>query len=138
MRYEYICIAVVALMWGGYPLMARASGVGGPMGALVLTLTALLPIGAATIWQGGAVRPDMAAMLKLSIAGLMMGMGLVAFNAVANSRNMDASVSIPIIDTTMLIVTVIGAILFFAEPLTARKAIGIAMLIAGIAVLKPA
>jgi drug/metabolite transporter (DMT)-like permease len=69
---------------------------------------------------------------------VMMGMGLVAFNAVANSRNMDASVSIPIIDTTMLIVTVLGAILFFAEPLTARKAIGIAMLIAGIAVLKPA
>jgi drug/metabolite transporter (DMT)-like permease len=138
MRYEYICIAVVALMWGGYPLVARSSGIGGPLGALILTLTALLPIGALTIWQGGAVKSDSSAFIKLSVAGFMMGIGLVAFNAVANSRNMDASVSIPIIDTTMLIVTVIGAMIFFAEPVTARKLIGVALLVAGIMVLKPA
>lgn len=138
MRYEYICIAVVALMWGGYPLVARSSGVGGPLGALILTLTALVPIGALTMWQGGAVKPDSGALIKLSLAGFMMGIGLVAFNAVANSRNMDASVSIPIIDTTMLIVTVIGAMIFFAEPVTMRKLIGVALLVTGILVLKPA
>jgi multidrug transporter EmrE-like cation transporter len=38
----------------------------------------------------------------------------------------------------MLIVTVLGAVWFFAEPFTARKAIGIALLLGGIFVLRPA
>jgi drug/metabolite transporter (DMT)-like permease len=138
MRYEYLCIAIVALMWGCYPLVARASGVGGALGALVLTVAALAPIVGAVMWQGGIVKLASVEILKLGIAGVMMGVGLIAFNAVANSRNLDASVSIPIIDTTMLIVTVIGAIVFFAEPITARKLIGVALLVAGIMVLKPA
>lgn len=137
MRYDYIYIVIAALMWGSYPLVARASGVGGAIGALVLTVTALVPIGIATVWQGAAVRPDATALIKLCIAGVMMGAGLVAFNALANSKQMDASISIPIVDTAMLIITVIGAILFFAEPFTAKKAIGIALLVAGIVVLKP-
>jgi multidrug transporter EmrE-like cation transporter len=56
---------------------------------------------------------------------------------VANSRQLDASISIPIIDTAMLVVSVIGAIVFFAEPVTAKKLLGIGLLIAGITVLKP-
>jgi drug/metabolite transporter (DMT)-like permease len=74
---------------------------------------------------------------KLVIAGLIMGIGTTAFNFVVNSRQLDASISIPIIDTAMLLVSVVGAVLFFAEPMTARKVIGVVLLIAGIAVLKP-
>jgi multidrug transporter EmrE-like cation transporter len=67
----------------------------------------------------------------------MMGIGLLAFNAVANSRQIEASVSIPIMDTAMLLATVIAAVIFFAEPVTARKLIGTGLLVAGILVLKP-
>jgi drug/metabolite transporter (DMT)-like permease len=74
---------------------------------------------------------------KLVVAGLIMGIGTIAFNFVVNSRQLDASISIPIIDTAMLLVSVVGAVLFFAEPMTARKVIGVVLLIAGIAVLKP-
>jgi multidrug transporter EmrE-like cation transporter len=56
---------------------------------------------------------------------------------VVNSRQLDASTSIPIIDTAMLLVSVVGAVLFFAEPMTAKKVIGVVLLIAGIVVLKP-
>ena len=45
--------------------------------------------------------------------------------------------SIPIMDTGMLIVSVAAAALFFSEPITARKALGLALLCAGIAVLRP-
>lgn len=138
MRYEYLCIVITALAWGGYPLVARSSGVGGPVGALMLTLAGLLPITVAVIWQGGAIKLAAPEVIRLTIAGAMMGVGLVAFNAVANSRQLEASISIPIIDTAMLIVTVIGAIVFFAEPITLKKAIGVALLVAGILVLKPA
>jgi uncharacterized membrane protein len=67
----------------------------------------------------------------------MMGIGLLAFNALVNSRRWDSSVSIPIADTAMLIVAVVGAMLFFAEPVTTRKVVGLALLVIGIVVLRP-
>ena len=73
----------------------------------------------------------------LIVAGMAMGIGTAAFNFVANSRKIDASISIPIVDTAMLVVSVIGAVIFFAEPVTIRKLVGIGLLIAGIVVLKP-
>lgn len=137
MRTELICMAIVALAWGGYPLIARSSGVGGPLGALILTLCALIPSATLVLWQGVMARPSSVELTKLIVAGLIMGIGTTAFNFVVNSRQLDASISIPIIDTAMLLVTVIGAVLIFAEPLTVRKVIGIGLLIAGIVVLKP-
>jgi drug/metabolite transporter (DMT)-like permease len=137
MRTELICMAIVALTWGGYPLIARSSGVGGAVGALILTLSALIPISAVVVWQGAIMRPSSIELTKLVLAGIFMGMGTAAFNFVANSRQLDASISIPIIDTAMLVVTVIGAIIFFAEPVTLKKVIGIGLLIAGIVMLKP-
>jgi len=137
MRIEYAYIAVAALMWGSYPLVLRSTGAGGPSGTLLLTLSGLVPIIAAVLWQGSLVKPAPAELARLIVAGIMMGIGLISFNLVANTKHLDASVSIPIIDTVMLIVTVAGAVMFFAEPMTARKAIGLALLIAGIMVLKP-
>jgi drug/metabolite transporter (DMT)-like permease len=137
MKTEYLCIAIVAAAWGGYPLISRATAVPGPLGALILTLFGLVPISFAT-WSDKASRPPSSIDLaRLAIAGLLMGSGTTAFNYLATSRRIDASVSIPITDTAMLLVSVLGAVLFFAEPMTARKTFGIALLVAGIAVLKP-
>jgi drug/metabolite transporter (DMT)-like permease len=137
MTLEIVCIALVAVCWGGYPLVARASGYGGPLGTLVLSLAGLLPITLAVLWQRGAERPTPDAIVKLGIAGLLMGIGLIAFNRLVNSK-LDASISIPIVDTAMLIVTTLGAIWFFQEAVTARKLLGLALLLAGIGVLRPA
>ena len=136
MTVEIVCIALVAACWGGYPLVARASGYGGPLGTLVLSLAGMVPITLAVLWQGGAERPPSAALAKLAIAGVLMGGGLLAFNKLANSR-LDASISIPIVDTAMLIVTTLGAIYFFQEAVTARKLVGLALLVAGIVALRP-
>jgi drug/metabolite transporter (DMT)-like permease len=137
MRTEIICIAITAIAWGGYPLIARSTGVGTPIGALLLTLSALAPISVATIWHGVASRPSSSELGKLIVAGMMMGIGTTAFNFVANSRQLEASISVPIIDTLMLLVTVAAAVVFFAEPITIKKMIGIALLVAGIVVLRP-
>ncbi len=137
MSIEYIYVIVIALAWGGYPLVARSSGVGGPVGALVLSLAALLPILLGAFWRASPVRPSAHAVTRLLVAGFMMGIGLLAFNALANSRRWDSSVSIPIADTAMLMATVVGAMIFFAEPMTAKKLLGLALLGAGIFVLRP-
>jgi len=137
MKTEYLGILIVALFWGGYPLIARGANLGGPLGALMLSAVSLTTIAAATWWTGSFAWPAPAAAIRLVIAGGMMGIGLLAFNAVAVSKQIEASISIPIMDTGMLIVSVLAAVLFFAEPITVKKSVGLALLIAGIVVLRP-
>ena len=67
----------------------------------------------------------------------MMGMRAGRLQPLANSP-LDASISIPIVDTAMLIVTTLGAIYFFQEAVTAQKLVGLALLVAGIVALRPA
>ena len=137
MKPEYWGIVIVALCWGGYPLIARGVGIGGPLGALLLSVVSLTTIAAATLWTGVETWPTAGDLARLAVAGLLMGIGLIAFNAVAASRNVEASVSIPVMDTAMLVVSVIAAVIFFAEPITVRKALGLALLVSGIFVLRP-
>lgn len=137
MKPEYAWIAIVSLFWGGYPLIARGTGISGPLGALILSVVSMATIAAATFWSGVDTWPTRGGALRLVVSGLMMGIGLLAFNAVAVSRRIEASVSIPIVDTGMLIVSVLAAVLFFAEPITIKKSIGLALLVVGIVVLRP-
>jgi drug/metabolite transporter (DMT)-like permease len=134
---EYLWIAIVALFWGGYPLISRGANLGGPLGALILSSVSLTTIAVATWWTDGFAWPAPAAVIRLVIAGAMMGIGLLAFNAVAVSRQIEASVAIPVVDTAMLIVSVLAAVVFFAEPVTFKKCVGLALLVAGIIVLRP-
>lgn len=137
MRTELLYIALTSICWGGYPLVARSAGHGGPRGTVILMLAGMVPITAAALLAGGDGWPQRDGLLKLLVAGLMMGGGLLAFHALATSP-MQASVSIPIVDVAMLLVSALGAILFFAEPFGTQKALGVALLVAGIALLRPA
>ena len=136
-RTEWICIALVAVFWGGYPLVARLSDMGGPFGSLLLALVSLVPIAAATLWMGDSISPTRAQLWPIAVAGIMQGIGLMAFVRVATGK-LEASVSIPISDVAMMLVTTLGAILFFQEAVTAQKLLGIGLLVAGIWLLKPA
>ena len=137
MRPEYICIIATAILWGGYPLVSRSAGYGGARGALVLMLAGLIPILVGSIVDTDAGWPSKMALAKLIGAGVMMGGGLISFHTLANSP-MDASVSIPIVDVAMLLVSALGAIMVFSEPVTAQKVSGISLMLVGIAMLRPA
>ncbi len=137
MAAEWLGMAIVVLAWGGYPLIIRVTGVSGPIGALLLTVSALIPIGVAVLWQGVLEKPSTADMGRLVLGGVIMGIGTTAFNFVINSRKLEASVAIPILDTGMLLVTAIGAMWFYSEPVTLRKVVGIGLLVLGIGVLRP-
>lgn len=135
MRSETWWILAVALCWGGYPLIVRSAGYDGPRGALILMLAGFAPILVVGLMDRSGW-PGAAPLVKLLVAGALMGGGLLAFYTLANSP-MDASISIPIVDVAMLLVTAVGAILLFSEPLTAQKTLGIALMVAGIALLRP-
>jgi len=132
MSADWVCIALVAVFWGGYPLVARLSSFGGPWGSLLLGSVAILPIAGTALAAGGWERPARGDLWPLLVAGLMQGVGLMAFVRVATGK-LEASVAIPVSDVAMLIVTTVGAILFFQETLTA-----LAFLVVGILLLRPA
>jgi hypothetical protein len=75
MSTEYLCIAIVAVTWGAYPLVSRATSVGGALGALILTVCGLVPISIATLYSAPLARPSSGDLAKLAVAGLMMGTG---------------------------------------------------------------
>jgi drug/metabolite transporter (DMT)-like permease len=131
-----LCIAAVALFWGGWPLVARVAGENGLSGSLVLAAVTFVSVAAAAL-LGGAPLPSARGGAVLALAGLMMGLGLVAFNAVSSDPRVELSTAIPVMDTSMLLVSVIGGIWFFSEPVTARKLLGIALLVSGILTLRP-
>lgn len=135
-RAEWICIALVAVFWGGYPLVARVSSYGGATASLVLALVSLVPIGAAALFMGDRIPPTRAQLWPVAIAGLMQGVGLLAFLRLATGR-LEASVAIPISDVGMLIVTTVGAIFFFQEAVNPQKLVGLGLLVVGIALLRP-
>lgn len=136
-RVEWICIVLVALFWGGYPLIARLSSFGGPFGSLILAGLSLVPITAAVFASGDVTPPTRAQLWPILLAGVMQGIGLLAFLRLATGK-LDASIAIPIADVGMLIVTTVAAILFFQEALTLQKTVGLGLLFAGIALLRPA
>jgi drug/metabolite transporter (DMT)-like permease len=136
-RAEWIWIALVAVFWGGYPLVARLSNFGGPLGSFMLAALSLGPIGAAVLWSGDTAPPTRAQLWPIAIAGVMQGVGLLAFVRLATGK-LEASVSIPISDVAMLMVTTVGAILFFQESITPQKLLGLGLLVVGIVLLRPA
>lgn len=135
MRAEYLWITVVAITWGGYPLMARAAGQQGPLGPVLLMLGGLIPVCIA--WQvlPAPDTPSQGFPTLLLLAGVAMGIGLTAYHAVLTSP-MHASLSIPIINVSMLLVSTVGAVIAFAEPVSIRKLVATALLVAGIALLQ--
>ncbi len=67
-------IMLVAVFWGGWPLVARTAGEAGVVGSLIMSSVAVVPI-AAAILQSGASMPSASATVAYSIAGIMMGLG---------------------------------------------------------------
>lgn len=132
----WLYVALVAFFWGGWPLVSRSAGETGATGSLILLVAALAPVALVTLWEGPEMPPPVA-VVKLALAGAMNGAGLVAFHLVTTRPGVEISSAVPVIDTAMLLVTALGGVLFFAEALTPQKGIGVALLVAGILLLRP-
>lgn len=128
---------VTSLVWGGWPLLARSAGEATAISPLILAFFAFIPLCFSAWWQGGGELPEKFSLLKLFIAGLMMGTGLITYNSIMGSKLVDITVSVPIINTAMLAVTVIGGVLFLKEIMTIQKIVGILFLSIGIFLLRP-
>jgi len=133
-------IFLVALFWGGWPLVARSAGEGNPFYSLVLIGVALIPVALMASFQSSKemiLATSLQTFERLAFAGLMMGLGLVSFNTVVSNRQIEISALVPVINVSMMMVTVIGGIWFFNESLTPAKIIGLICFGVGIILVRP-
>lgn len=131
----FLYIALLAVCWGGWPLVVRSAGDIGFTSSLILMITALIPGMFAAFVYGGIALPSISALVKLCIAGVMMGTGLIVFSHLIPGR--DVSTLVPVVSASTLLVVVVGGMYFFSESITPQKILGIVLLIGGIVLLRP-
>jgi len=132
----WLSVIFVAIMWGGWPILARASGlnaiwvavVGTTVGAIAVILVS------STLDQIKSV-PDLKALIIGSLAGTMLGLGMFAYSKLVSNPEWEVSTLVPIAAGSITAITALGGILFFGEALGLAKAIGLACIVAGIALL---
>lgn len=132
----YIAISVAGFCWGFWPLLMRSANVVGPGASFVISASALIPV-AITWAMRQEAAPNGVPLLKLVIAGLIMGIGMVAFNFAGTSRLAGIGTVTSIVQALTIVVVVIGGAGLFGEGLSVSKVIGTLLLLAGVFILRP-
>lgn len=127
----YLLIGFLALLWGGWPLVAKLANEH-PLNSLIMMMTASIPVLVVAVVTGGMTLSPLPSFKPLFAAGLMIGGGMMVFATVLASPTVDVTVSVPIINTAMMLVTVIGGVIAFNEGMPPQKIMGIGVLMAGI------
>ncbi len=134
----WIAIFMVAITWGGWPLIVRSAGQVGYAGILTVTIFAVAPVLLASLQQGVAsFHGFQMTWWKFVISGLLAGGGFIFYNQALGSSKMEVSTVVPLINSMMIVVTVVGGILFFSETVTLQKVLGVVLLVGGIFLLRP-
>lgn len=131
----YIAILITVICWGGYPTLAKSAGEGTTsLHPLVMSVAAIVPILLYCAIRGElmAIGPGIG---KHALCGILMGIGLISFLIVLSSSQVPISVSIPIINPSMLVVTVVCGIIFLKENPSPINMVGIIGMIPCIAMV---
>ena len=69
---------------------------------------------------------------KCSVAGIMLGLGMVAYSRLVSNQEWHVSVLVPIAADLITAVTAFGGFVFFNEDRNVTKIVGIVLIVAGI------
>lgn len=136
----YILIALTAIFWGGWPVLARLSNTDATANAPILIGFSLLSTLYYFFVHGtpNAMQSITASSMSYLIpAGIMLGGGMVTYSLTLQSVELDLSSSVPMVNSGMLVVTVICSIALFGDNITPQKVIGFVAVILGIYLLRP-
>ncbi|MHB1118419.1 MAG: hypothetical protein ACYCZ7_02785 [Minisyncoccota bacterium] len=127
---------VVALGFGGWPLIVRAAGIP-PLGIAVIlsigTLASVTTVGP-FLFSWDAVTRKMIYIGLL--AGAVNGISFLAYSKLVANPAWDISVYVPIAIALMLIVPALGGTIFFGENFSATKTLGVLTILIGVYLLR--
>lgn len=132
----WFSVAFVAIMWGGWPLIARVSGLSSIWVSIIGLTVGAMAVGtiSGTFNQIKSV-PDLKALLVGGVAGVMLGLGMFAYSKLISNPEWEISTLVPVAAGSITAITAIGGILFFGESIGLIKSVGLLCLVAGIALL---
>lgn len=132
----WLSVAFVAVMWGGWPLVARVAGLSSIWVAIVGTSVGAVAVLLVSGLSGQIKNlPDTKALLLGSIAGVMLGLGMFAYSKLVSNPEWEISTLVPIAAGLITTLTAIGGVLFFGESIGLAKSIGLVCVVIGIALL---
>ncbi|TSC77585.1 MAG: hypothetical protein G01um101429_1001 [Parcubacteria group bacterium Gr01-1014_29] len=123
---------LVALFWGGMGLVSRASGLNPGW------VACMLGIGTLPLALTGAIGNPIPSTTALSVglvAGILNGLGILAFGKIAAWQGIDISRLTPIAYGMIPVVVAVGAWLAFGEQFTTAKTVGLVAIVIGIYLL---
>jgi drug/metabolite transporter (DMT)-like permease len=136
MNNQILQAILAAVLFGTWPLLVRGAGAPTSANTFIITLNAAALIALIMGFQNITL-PKSDTMPHLILAGLLLGGGMIVYNAVLTAPGAQMSIVIPLVSAAIIIVSTIGGVGFFREPLTPWKVIGIGLLIVGIIFLRP-
>ena len=134
-------LSITSICWGVWPLLVRLSGVEGvAYGPVVCLFSIVFPFYYIFVHAPSSALASITipSLTYLIPAGLIIGIGTVTFGLVLQNPELNLSSSVPIINSAMLIVTIIGSAILFGDKIDLQKIVGIIAILAGIYLLRPA
>lgn len=131
MNNPLIYCFIVGICWGGMGLIARVSGLGSQWTAIMLGAGTL----ATTLVGINTILPPLKPLTICFIAGIVNGIGMLAFGVLTSWEGTEVSKVLPIAFALIPIAITFGALIFLGEQLTTTKAIGITVIAIGVYIL---
>ena len=129
MNNPMIYCGLVALFWGSMSVVPRMSGLTGGWVAITLATGTL----AVSLFGVNSSTPTtMKPLILCFVAGVLNGLGTLAFGKLASWQEVELSKVMPIAYAVIPIVVTAGAWLLLNEPLTSSKLFGLVAVVVGI------
>ena len=125
---NYIWALLIATIFVAWPMLGRATGANGSwIGTLVMsgTFAATLALSATKVWTTPS--PDTTVITKLVVAGLANGWAVWMYARVASHPDTNVVGFVVAVTILMTMVSAVFGWLFFAQPITPKMALGLAM-----------
>ena len=115
---------LAGLCFGIWPLLMKSSGLNPSMASLVLTTVSLLVY--LTFLRTGFDQVALGRIVVLFavVAGVLNGIGTLAFQKAVGGRELDLTTAVLIVIMLQLVITVVGGLLFYGDPLTGKRFLG--------------
>ncbi len=129
MNNPMIYCGLVALFWGSMSVVTRLSGLTGGWVAITLATGTL----AVSLFGVNSSTPTtMKPLILCFVAGVLNGLGTLAFGKLASWQEVELSKVMPIAYAVIPIVVTAGAWFLLNEPLTSSKLFGLVAVVVGI------
>src|SRR3972149_12092065 len=125
MKTPLLYCIFAGLFFGTWPLLARFGNLGSGWLALLISVGT----GVVALFAVATPVPAAKSILIGFIAGLMNGLGMLAYAKLIGWQGAELSRTIPTSIALMPVFAALGALILFSEPFTAKKILGIGFIV---------